>query len=162
MCNPTNIILDFWTNWWHNLLFHPFKSVAVWLCPPARYKALYVLTAFCFSGIAHGVGEYTASRRILPAARVLVGFCLQPVAMLYQQKISQWLRIHDFGVPMARPLIIWTTEGISSLAWAFYIFPWLFDDPNQNVPFSFLRLPFRVLSTWSLSLFFSPPGALPD
>jgi hypothetical protein len=52
--------------------------------------------------------------------------------------------------------MVWIIEAASSIIWVLCIVPWQFDDPSQEAPFSFLRLPVRV---WCiLSPLTSPAG----
>jgi hypothetical protein len=140
----SEILLDFWANWWHDVLRRPFWTVAQWLVPHARSSARHIWAVFAMTGAAHAAASYNASRCALPAARVFVAYCLQPVATIYQKPIVQWFSSKRFVVPMARPIVLWAGEGLLSIVWLLCILPWQLDDPGQEAFFASMRPPYSV------------------
>lgn len=142
-------LVDFWANWWHDVLRRPMWSVAQWLMPPDTSSKAHIWVVFAITAASHGMASFTSSRRALPATTVFAAYCFQPVATIYQKANAQWIVSRGLKPSVAGPFLIWTIEVISSITWLLLILPWQLDDPGQEAFFASFRLP---RTPWNTSL----------
>jgi hypothetical protein len=142
-------LVDFWANWWHDILRRPMWSVAQWLMPSDTSSKAHIWVVFAITAASHGMASFTSSRRVIPATRVFIAYCFQPVATIYQKANAQWIVSRGTKNSVAGSFLLWTIEVISSITWLLLILPWQLDDPGQEAFFGAYRLP---RTPWSTSL----------
>lgn len=95
---------------------------------------------FAITAASHGMASFTSSRHALPAIRVFIAYCFQPVATIYQKANAQWIVSQSKKGPTASPFLVWIIEVISSITWLLVILPWQLDDPGQEAFFASFQL----------------------
>lgn len=142
-----HFFVDFWANWWHDVLRRPMWSVAQWLMPSDTSSKTHIWVVFAITAASHGMASFTSSRRAIPAIRVFIAYCFQPVATIYQKANAQWIVSRAKKAPTASPFLVWIIEVISSITWLLLILPWQLDDPGQEAFFASFQLPRTPWST---------------
>jgi hypothetical protein len=116
-------------------------SVAQWLMPSDTSSKAHIWVVFAITAASHGMASFTSSRRAVPATKVFVAYCFQPVATIYQKANAQWIVSQGKKAPTASPFLLWIIEAITSVTWLLLILPWQLDDPGQEAFFASFRLP---------------------
>ena len=143
------MLTDFWANWWHDVVRRPMWSVAQWLLPSNSSSQAHIWTVFAITAASHSMASFTSSRRAIPAAKVFLAYCCQPLATIYQKANALWVVSKGNTAPMASPFLVWAIEVISSIGWLILILPWQLDDPGQEAFFASFGLP---RTPWSAKL----------
>jgi hypothetical protein len=115
--------------------------------PSGTSSKTHIWVVFAITAASHGMASFTSSRRTIPAIRVFIAYCFQPVATIYQKANAQWIVSQAKKAPTASPFLHWTIEVITSITWLLLILPWQLDDPGQEAFFASFRLPRTPWST---------------
>jgi hypothetical protein len=101
---------------------------------------LCIWIIFLLSGVAHGVGSYTAHPDIWPAIHVTIAFIAQPVAAEFQKRSIRWLS-NLYGKSIAGSAMVWVAERTIFISWILLTSLWMFENSSEDLPATFVEMP---------------------
>ena len=126
-------LAGFWGGWWHQMFRLAFEQFGEFIAQPLGWEKksvkggiLRVVAAFVASGTIHACGSYTTLGDTQPA-RAFMFFTLQPVGLMGQRAVAQWMKKVGF-----RDRIPAQVRGAANLAlvvmWFWLTGPMVADD----------------------------------